>query len=332
MVEPLKNIKTNIITGFLGAGKSTAILNLLKHKPTDERWAILVNEFGEIGIDGGLLAGSAASNIFIREVPGGCMCCAAGLPMQIAMNMLLAKARPDRLIIEPTGLGHPFEVMSVLAAEHYQTLLSLQTTLTLVDARKVSDRRYTEHATFNQQLEIADVIVASKTDLYDESDFPNLEHYLTKQALLEDRQLISTNVGNLDLHWLNGNAKAWSRDTAVPKKITESPEPDQPTEFPETGFIRLGNSGEGFESFGWLFEPGFTFNHEKVALLLRQTSADRLKAILKTDTGHTGFNSAGDLLKEIPLRTLADSRIEIITTPGFDANAFEARLLMTCSR
>ena len=101
-------VPTNIITGFLGVGKTSAILYLLSQKPAHERWAVLVNEFGEIGVDGSLLNGqySKEQGIFIREVPGGCMCCASGLPMQIALNQLLSKAKPDRLLIEPTGLGH----------------------------------------------------------------------------------------------------------------------------------------------------------------------------------------------------------------------------------
>jgi len=129
----LSAIPTNVITGFLGVGKTTAILHLLKNKPADERWAVLVNEFGEVGVDGSLFSGgnSEASGVFIREVPGGCMCCAAGLPMQIALNMLLSRSKPQRLLIEPTGLGHPHEVMSVLSAEHYKDVLNLNTTLTL---------------------------------------------------------------------------------------------------------------------------------------------------------------------------------------------------------
>ena len=191
MTEPLKDIKTNIITGFLGVGKSTAILDLLEQKPEKERWAVLVNEFGEIGIDGGLFANHQDPNIFIREVPGGCMCCATGLPMQIAMSMLLARARPERLIIEPTGLGHPVEVMSVLAADHFHELLDLRSTLTLVDARVINDERYTSHDTFNQQLDIADIVVASKRDLYGKDDFKRLEEYLSGRNLTPKRQLVS---------------------------------------------------------------------------------------------------------------------------------------------
>ncbi len=81
--------KTNLITGFLGCGKTTTIRHLLAQKPEHEKWAVLVNEFGEIGIDGALLADSGA---VLKEIPGGCMCCVNGLPMQIGLNMLLQQA------------------------------------------------------------------------------------------------------------------------------------------------------------------------------------------------------------------------------------------------
>ena len=108
-------VPTNIITGFLGTGKTSTILQLLKSKPEHERWAILVNEFGEIGVDGSLFWGKHQedSGVYIREVPGGCMCCASGFPVQVALNQLLTRAKPDRLLIEPTGLGHPVALLTV---------------------------------------------------------------------------------------------------------------------------------------------------------------------------------------------------------------------------
>ena len=78
-----KRIPTNIITGFLGVGKTTTILQLLKDKPEGEKWAVLVNEFGEIGIDGAILSDQGA---LIKEVPGGCMCCTAGVPMSVGIT------------------------------------------------------------------------------------------------------------------------------------------------------------------------------------------------------------------------------------------------------
>ena len=152
--------KTNLITGFLGSGKTTTIRHLLAHKPDQERWAVLVNEFGEIGIDGALLADSGA---VLKEIPGGCMCCVNGLPMQVGLNMLLQQAKPDRLLIEPTGLGHPKQILSLLTQESYAGWIDLQATLCLLDARQLSQPRYRDNENFRDQLAAADVILASKT-------------------------------------------------------------------------------------------------------------------------------------------------------------------------
>ena len=92
------NVPTSIVSGFLGVGKTTAIHNLLSQKPKNERWAVLINEFGEVGVDASLIESgtSTQKEIFLREVPGGCMCCTNGLPMQMALNQLLSRARPHR--------------------------------------------------------------------------------------------------------------------------------------------------------------------------------------------------------------------------------------------
>ena len=175
-----RRIPTNIISGFLGVGKTSAILNLLAQKPETEHWAILVNEFGEIGIDGSLLEGNKkeGESVAIFEVPGGCMCCTAGLSMQIALSRLLANDRPDRLLIEPTGLGHPREVLEILCSESYKNVLSVQKTLTLVDARKLRENRFVENEIFQQQIVIADTIIGNKMDLNDHMDEEILRNYV----------------------------------------------------------------------------------------------------------------------------------------------------------
>lgn len=79
--QPILGVPTNMVTGFLGVGKTSAILNLMANKPENERWAVLVNEFGEIGVDGSLVQGqqSEEQQVFIREVPGGCMVLRGGV-------------------------------------------------------------------------------------------------------------------------------------------------------------------------------------------------------------------------------------------------------------
>ncbi len=150
-MDKLSNIPTNIITGALGVGKTTLIQSLLKNKPKNEKWAILVNEFGEVGIDGAMLTGAAshaaAQDIFIKEVPGGCMCCTSGLPMQIALNLLLAQAKPDRLLIEPTETEARQELDAFAAAlikirdQAYKTPVAIKDAPLSTPVRRLDDVR-----------------------------------------------------------------------------------------------------------------------------------------------------------------------------------------------
>lgn len=315
--NPIKKVPTNIITGFLGVGKTSAILNLLKNKPENERWAVLVNEFGEIGVDGSLFQGTHTEEqgVFIREVPGGCMCCAAGLPMQIALNQLLAKARPDRLLIEPTGLGHPVEVLEVLSESFYQDTLSVQKVITLVDARKIADSRYTNHDTFNQQIKIADIVVGNKQDLYQVNDQQVLVDYVNTHFSAE---VLFTEQGVLSLEILEGDTQALANlkkahhhhhhnSNANNTNLNDQliPQAD--------GFIKAENSGEGFKSVGWRFDANQVFNYSKLYTFLSGLNAERMKAVFITNQGIYGYNLTEDALTEVEMDESLESRIEIIS-------------------
>ena len=323
----IEAVPTNIITGFLGVGKTSAILHLLKSKPDNERWAVLVNEFGEIGVDGSLFQGqhSEDGNIFIREVPGGCMCCAAGLPMQIALNQLLARAKPDRLLIEPTGLGHPIEVLEVLTAEYYFNVLSIEKIITLVDARNLADPRYTEHATFNQQIAIADVVVGNKQDLYQPQDRVQLEHY-AKSKSQSDVEVIFTEQGRLSLTTLEGATHASAgfhhhhhhSKGAEQDSLVNAP-------LPESGYLKAVNQGEGFHSIGWRFDSRKIFNRQALFLFLSGVVAERVKAVFITESGIFGYNLTPDALTEIELDDCFESRIDIIASEICEQ--WEAQLL-----
>ncbi|ROR98682.1 G3E family GTPase [Sinobacterium caligoides] len=323
---PINAVPTNIITGFLGVGKTSAILHLLSHKPADERWAILVNEFGEIGVDGSLFSGQHAETqgVFIREVAGGCMCCAAGLPMQIALNQLLSRAKPDRLLIEPTGLGHPKEVLQVLAAEHYRTVLSLQKTLTLVDARKLTDTRYTTHETFNQQISVADTVVGNKLDLYSEDDRARLSAYVQAHGQPHAKVIFSQH-GEIAPSQLQG-ATATELFKAHHHHHPQSDKPlASEAAMPERGFIKAMNEGEGFNSVGWRFDAGKTFHYDTLFTLLSGLRVERMKAVFITDMGIFAYNLTADALTEVELDDCLESRVEIIDTGLHDS--LESQLL-----
>lgn len=175
-------IRVNIITGFLGVGKTTCIQSLLQRKPSDETWAVLVNEYGQQGIDGALLQ---TSDIIVKQIAGGCACCAALMPFQIALNQLIRQERPHRIFIEPSGLGHVDKIIELLQDEQYHAHLALHATICLVDARQLSQPKYRYHELYQRQLHAADVLVASKTDLAEDKDmalFQQLVHETGKAS------------------------------------------------------------------------------------------------------------------------------------------------------
>ena len=323
----LQAIPTNVITGFLGVGKSTAILNLLRLKPKDERWAVLVNEFGEIGIDGSLIGGQddESSGVYIREVPGGCMCCTSGIPMQIALTALLARAKPHRLLIEPTGLGHPREVLGTLSSAYYLDVIDLRSTITLVDARKIQEPRYTGHDTFNEQIMIADVIVANKADQYSEGDYQKLLEYLEKTSNSGKKSVLQIAHANLPLACLDGLG---TRVQASHHHISTEPAPlPQNPVLPACGYLSVDNAGDGYFSRGWMFNPHWVFSHDKLHALFASLDIERIKAVFHTDQGLFAFNRIDATLTRSALNTCRNSRVEVITSEPSVLHNLEAALL-----
>ena len=314
--DSVTQIPTNIITGFLGVGKTTAIQKLLSQKPVAERWAVLVNEFGEVGIDSNLFssANGQKSGVTIRQVPGGCMCCTNGLPMQMALNLLLQESKPHRLLIEPTGLGHPKEVLAILSGEYYREVLNLQATLSLVDARKINDPRYTSNDTFNQQIEIAEVVIANKADLYNSNDFPLLVGYVDENFGLDQKQIYQVRHGALELEWLarpasDENQNAYCKVATVNNPSVLPPSLDTPRE----GFVSADNAGDGFFSRGWIFNPGWQFDPVKLLSLFQGLDVERLKGVFITSEGFIGFNKVDDVVTQLQFNFMPDSRVEVIS-------------------
>lgn len=320
-MDKLSNIPTNIITGALGVGKTTLIQSLLKNKPKNEKWAILVNEFGEVGIDGAMLTGAssraAAQDIFIKEVPGGCMCCTSGLPMQIALNLLLAEAKPDRLLIEPTGLGHPKEVLATLTQPHYKALLNVQATLTLIDARKLNSERWRSHPTFQEQMKIADILVVTKSDLYEHDHTSQLTQYMSDLEI-SSTPLIFADKGKIDCQLLSKHVQPKHLDstdeqTSPHHHAHSSNQEATPLIVPEMGCQRFVNSGQGYYSRGWLCSRHTQFNYQACRRLFESLEVERLKAVLITDQGAISFNKDQETFHESRLESAIDSRIELIT-------------------
>ena len=156
--------KIDIISGFLGAGKTTFIKKLLKEAITGEKVVLIENEFGEIGIDGGFLKDSG---IEIREMNSGCICCSLVGDFGRSLNEVLTKYTPDRVIIEPSGVGKLSDVMKAVCDVAGEIDVVLNGSVTVVDAQKCKMYMKNFGEFFNNQIESAGTIVLSRTDVAD---------------------------------------------------------------------------------------------------------------------------------------------------------------------
>lgn len=258
--QTYKNIPCNVITGFLGVGKTTTIQSLLKNKPASESWAILVNEFGQVGLDALLIESSInpqEKSVYIKEIPGGCMCCSAGLPMAVALNQLIKQAKPDRLLIEPTGLGHPKEIINVLSGDSYKGVLDIQNTLTILDARHFSDDRYLSSPVFQQQLSVADIFVFNKSDQSSARDKSRALSYLDEHGF-EGVQTQETVNGELPIGLLSKVTEALNNtpenNFLFSFKPLNSKNSDSSDITSFDGYQRHCKQQDAFISWGWVFE------------------------------------------------------------------------------
>ncbi|WP_297810092.1 GTP-binding protein [uncultured Methylophaga sp.] len=320
-------LPTNVITGFLGVGKTSAIQHLLEQKPDSEHWAVLINEFGKVGIDRQLLSSTTdkQGQIEIREVAGGCMCCSAGLPMQVALNQMLRSRKLDRLLIEPSGLGHPEEVIASLAGPNYRGMLDIRATLTLVDARHFNDARYTEHPVFQQQLHIADTLVVNKTDLSAPADIQQMEKTLIRLHL-DEMPTHYCEQGRLDPAWLSAPAKFDQAKWANPPSVLNLESAEAP--LPDCGFLREEQQLDGWYSCGWRFEQDWHFDEAGLLEWCAVQQAERLKAVVNIGNKAMVINQVEGQMKAQHSRTGVDeSRLEMLFRSKPDAAALETSLL-----
>lgn len=149
-------VRTLLVTGTAGAGKTTYISRLLSERPRAERWAVLVNDFGEATLE-------RVSGLTVREV-AGCICCSAQVSLRAALVALL-REKPLRLIIEASAAAHPDAVLNVLREPGIATAVDLERTVCAVDPEHAVDPRYAALDVYREQVKAADVVVLTKSNV-----------------------------------------------------------------------------------------------------------------------------------------------------------------------
>ena len=338
----IQNIPCTLVTGFLGAGKTTLINQLLSTKPTGARWALLINEFGRIGIDGSLLTtdSNVQQDIAISEVSGGCICCTSQLPLQIALTRLLSEHRPQRLIIEPTGLAHPRELLRQLSEPHWQTALAMQAVIAVLSAVQWQNPKYRDHEGFQAHICAADVVVINRHEQLSSNCQQALLAWiaaLNPQAQLiwaeppeESVTALSKSMTDKLIRQLSIRSQILSQQTGSLSHSRIRLQPPMQLLTPKTSAIstdivvdealpyRYHDSQQGiFQQNimigGWRLPAEWMFDADALQQwLLALPEWQRIKGVVNTSDGWLQFNFTPDSLSTATTSAQVDSRLEII--------------------
>ena len=315
----LQNIPTHVIAGPLGAGKTSLIRQLLAQRPAGERWAVLINEFGQIGLDAALLT-RAGDGIALGEVAGGCLCCVNGAPFQVGLARLLRKARPDRLFIEPSGLGHPAQILAQLQVAPWAGVLAVQPCVLVLDAAALAAGKPLPAAQ-QEALPAAGLLVLNKSEGLSQAERQRLVTLLPAGSAL-----YWSVQAALPLALLPGattHAGAPVDNPALPAGPSPMPmlwsDPRQP--------ICLSQQQAQGWSIGWRWHPSQQFDRERLEHFLGKLDWQRAKAVIHSPAGWISTNAVDNsALEWLPSEWSRDSRLELIFAAEQDEQALRAGL------
>ena len=324
LISPTQAVSTHIISGFLGAGKTTLLQHLLSQKPENEVWAVLMNEFGQIGVDQQMLPQTQGYEV--KELLGGCLCCSSQLPMQIALSRLLSESKPDRLFIEPTGLGHPAQLLEQLTEPHWQPSIAMRALVTVVDGSRLHDLDWTKQNLYADQLKAAQIIVVSHADTMDFADDQALEALQSEYQAYQQTWLMSGQehilLQQIDLPYV-GTQRKIQPLLKIQKTFSAGQSLSEIKQLP----YHYVETAQGYSVAGWKLPKRWQFDfYALLDLLCEQQQWLRIKGIFNTNQGWKTFNFNPEQFNYQSVEESIDNRIEIIVQQPRDWQVFEQQL------
>lgn len=300
-------VPVHVISGFLGAGKTTVIRAQLTARE-HENVAVIVNDFGEAALDEAAL--EETSPFALTNIPGGCVCCTAPEGFVDALGAVLEQ-KPDRLWIEPTGLARPQDIIDTIRRCVHRDALELEPVLVLIDPAQLTRHQNAPDtfALLREQAQAADILVASRADLATASELAAFQQFAAELWPPPLATLTCEN-GNLPheaLHWPEGEGGRAPRESACGPEGHDS------------GAHHHKHSTTGFHARSWRWKRDVVFDRTRLTAALQHCVADaaplgleRFKGIFRTLEGVSRFEIAGGMLHDRLTSFRRDSRADAI--------------------
>ena len=290
----MATVPVHLIAGYLGAGKTTSLTRLLAARPAGERVAVIVNDFGDAGIDARVIASDGS--IRIAEIQGGCVCCTAPHEFTKALGLLLDEVRPERVFVETTGLARPADLVDTLRRGPHRDRVRVGPVIVIVDPLRLRRR---PDALLREQIEAADVLVANRCDLAEDAD---LEHFdaLAVSVWPPPVRVLRTTYGVLPDDVLDAGTRDRTHDH------------DHDHDHAST---------DGFVARSLRWDDVALFSAAKLrATLRRLVAVERVKGLFRTDEGVLLLEIAGGQVHErLAARRIA-SAVDVIAVTDDEAD------------
>lgn len=351
----------NIISGQLGAGKTTLLRQLLTQQPSNETWVLLVNEFGVVGLDGAIL-GAQNKNTVVKQLPGGCICCTAQGDLEAAILEIIQTQQPDRILIEPTGLGEPESLVDIFQQAKLRPLCEVHALFSVFDMAHTSVEELQSLSILQSMLTMADIVVLNKADLASHEQVQRLQHYIG-QIYPPKKAIIVTEQANVSSNYLSEPhfhtpvyvaTQTVSTHTLMRQKTPSKPSvikmalPYSPIELP--GLLeRQYQMQLNTQAIGWVFNDHICFDWSKLLTLFEAVSegvftlhsenessqnvclmVKRAKGIFRVGTtARMLFQLVHSSITRELIAYRKDSRLELLLDSNghFDFEGFEKALL-----
>lgn len=292
-------VDVNLIGGYLGAGKTSTVRHLLQQLPDGERVAVMLNDFGDARVDQALIG----SRVEVREISGSCVCCTAPAGLVGAVGELLASGI-DRILVEPTGLARPSDLIDTLRRAPYADQLRLGPLVVVIDPHLVASGVLPEEV--REQAALADVLVINRVDLASGADLAATRAWVA-QAWPGPLTVVETEFGRIPL-----TALRWPEGHTVTRVLDHDHHHD------EHDFL--------VRSFIWPAE--IVLSRSALLEVAKTPGVRRLKGVLRTDDGPIELQIAGARVHEARTDWRRDSRLDVVVgaDDGAVLDAFERAL------